>query len=175
VKQQNNAIIFTTQQETFSFPAATIKKQNFYYPPVHVTQTFQKLQDNHIIVYEKATCNGGYVFDKSVEFLFYKIFKPSQSSNIYTYANLYFYTATVDGKDINLIIYNQNKKQLHFIYPLPKEIFLTLLNKMIKNKQHFQLNNYATYSLENIVLSKFSPKSVILDGLVKRTSGHTRK
>jgi hypothetical protein len=175
--QTKTHILLKTEKTTFKTPATLLENRSFYFPPIHVTQSIKKLPDGNVVVYERAKCDSGYIFDKSIDILFFKIFQPTTSQLVFNKGNLYFYIASVDAKSSNYIIYNQNKKELHFLYPVPKELFLKLLKDVTQTNQNFLVNNFSAHTPQQIEFSKWSAKSVILDGLTKQTSGgrtHTR-
>jgi len=152
--------------------AKTITSQNYHFPPVDVTKEIKQLKDKTYITIETLKCQNGYIFDGSVDIIFYKIFKPQKSKFLKRYSNIYFYTAKIKDKDINLIIFNQNKKQLNFIYPISKKHFNQILEKFSKEKPSPKTSfNYIQTSKKFDISSQFNPKMIILDGIVKRVGG----
>ncbi len=173
IAKNDNGITITIDKIQLVAKAKTVQTKSFHFPPIYVTQKIKKIKGERYIVYESAKCDSGYLFDKSIDILFYKIFKPQKSKLLKRYGNIYFYIATIDEKPINLIIYNQNKKRIDFLYPIPNDAFEKLLNKFSKDRMYKKApqKSVEATSPNDLTLSKWSAKSIVLDTLVKKTGG----
>ena len=123
--------------------------------------------------YEDARVNGGYIFDYSEAMLVHKIFKPTYSKQLLILGNLTIFYLKAKNRNFYLLVNQNSKKELQFVYPLTYEQVRKIIEKLdpksaqkIEQKESFQ-----AASPNELPLSSWSPSTLIIDTIVKKQGG----
>ncbi len=151
--------------------AKTLHSKTLFLPPITIIQEIKELKNSKYLIYEHAKCSSGYIFDGSISKIVNTIFQPDSKSLIVQHGNYYFFQLRYKGLYYNLFVHNRNKKAIDFIYPIDSISFISLIENITKQKVKKELH-FAT--IKPKLLTQWSHKLIILDGVVKKVGGKVR-
>ena len=158
----------------FSKELGTIKNTNRILSPIHLTiEIKEDPKTKNLYAFEKASVNGGYVFDYSEALLVHKIFKPASSAQLLRLGNLTLFYLQAKNKSFYLLVNHNSKKTLEFLYPLSYEQIANLVKALDANKLDKipKKESFHATSPKDLPLSSWSPSTIIIETIVKKQGG----
>ncbi len=123
--------------------------------------------------YEEVQVYGSYIFDYSEKVLVHKIFKPTYSKQLLRLNNLTLFYLRAKNRNFYLIVNQNSKKKLQFVYPLSYAQVTKIVEQLddqavvkIEKKESFQVT-----SPNEPPLSSWSPATLIIQTIVKKQGG----
>ncbi len=152
----------------------TIKSRRKVFSPLSLTIEIKKEpKTKTYIIYEEARVHGSYIFDYSEKVLLHKIFKPTYSKQLLRLNNLTLFYLRAKNRNFYLIVNQNSKRKLQFVYPLGYEQVTKIVEQLdgqavvkIEKQESFQAT-----SPNDLPLSSWSPATLIIETIVKKQGG----
>ena len=152
----------------------TIKSTHKVFSPLYLTiEIKEDPKTKTYFAYEEARVHGSYIFDYSEKVLVHKIFKPTYSKQLLRLNNLTLFYLRAKNRNFYLIVNQNSKRKLQFVYPLSYEQVTKIVEQLdsqavvkIEKQESFQAT-----SPNDLPLSSWSPAILIIETIVKKQGG----
>ena len=161
-------LLLEYKQNHITVDAPTIETEDLRFLPIIVHRETKALPGKKFMLYEEIKTDAGYQFRFSIEKLLHTVFRSKETQIIERHGNITFAQVFSQGKRLNVILENQNKKRLYLFYPVPNRAFSNLLET--KNRQKLK-EGYEAKTTTSIITSQIDPKSNIIDNLTRKAGG----
>jgi len=141
---------------------------------INIYQYVYKMKSGRYLTYEDASVATGYKFYYGINRTIDIIFPKYQTEILNSNGNLYFVKLTnTDNSAVYLILENINKKRLKFLYGFDKNELQSIYNSLHLQSKVESINSKVTdkkndSAPEDFIISNWSYKNIILDGLLMK-------
>jgi len=156
-------------------PARKIATDSVVLDGIIIDRALYKAQEENI-VYEEARVQPPYLLNYATTQTLHIVFDTLQIEQLEQVGNLWFYKVRMrNGSAFYLVAQNRNSRGLVLLYGLSSEQMEAIIaecgGKKIALSKENDKTSMALPASEQAFMSRWNPKMIILDGLLKRLDG----
>ena len=157
------------EQNQVLLDAKELKREVQYFRTLQINKRILALKEGNIVVYEDASTDLSYEFDRSTTSVIQTVFEARSVLKTYASHNLYgFQLKLSTGKWLNVIAQQSESQRLRFVYGMSTKQFNTLLKQLDPNARSASYMNVIVFkNAHHVLLAKWTTMKVDFLPLVR--------